>query len=500
MRLIFLLFDSLNRSALGAYGGKIETPNFDRLAARSVTFDSHYVGSLPCIPARRDIQTGRANFFHRSWGPMEPYDTSFCEMLRAKGIYSHLVTDHFHYFQNGGSGYNTRYDSWDFIRGQEYDTWKAVVEPPLAQFAEEYDQRHYDPKKKPGRIVHAINRLYEKDESDLPTPRCFASAFEFLEANKSADNWMLQLELFDPHEPFHAPSRFRREGDSNWKGGVLNWPDYVPVNETDDEIAEIRANYAAQIRMLDEYLGRLFDFMDSNEMWSDTAIVLSTDHGFLLGEHGWWGKSRMPYYEEMSHIPLIVYHPAHAEQAGQRLQVLTQTVDIMPTILDVFGIPPETDVTGRSLLSAVAGKTCDDRIIAFGLFAGPIGVTDGRYVMLHYPPDVLGDGLCEYTLMPQHMVQPFTAAEMATARMAPPFNFTKSMPLLRIEATREARRPPNLGGSFLDQGFRLFDLQMDPQQQKPIRDANVEARLYEGLRHYMQAHDAPAESYGWQGL
>src|SRR4051812_26564419 len=60
MRLVYILFDSLNRHALGAYGGTtVPTPNFDRLAARSVTFDTHYVGSLPCMPARRDLHTGR---------------------------------------------------------------------------------------------------------------------------------------------------------------------------------------------------------------------------------------------------------------------------------------------------------------------------------------------------------------------------------------------------------------------------------------------------------
>lgn len=500
MRLIFLLMDSLNRSALGAYGGDIETPNFDRLAAHAVTFDRHYVGSLPCIPARRDIQTGRANFFHRSWGPMEPYDESVCQLLRQAGIYSHLVTDHFHYFQNGGGGYHTQYDSWDFIRGQEYDIWKAIVEPPLDRFASQYDQRHYDVKKKKMRVQHMVNRLFEEDEADFPTPRCFASAFEFLQANKNADNWMLQLELFDPHEPFHAPKRFRRDGDSTWKGGVLNWPDYVPVTETEEEITEIRASYAAQIRMLDEYLGRLLDFMDMNEMWKDTAIIMSTDHGFLLGEHSWWGKSRMPYYEEMSHIPLMVYHPGHADAGGQRSSALTQTIDLMPTILDIFGVDASRHVTGRSLLPLMDNKLEEERIVAFGLFAGPIGVTDGRYVMLHYPPDVLGEGLFEYTLMPQHMVRPFTPSELATASLSAPFDFTRGTPLLRIEATRDAARPPNLGGSFMEQGFKLFDLQGDPGQDRPIRDAEIEARLYLGLKAYMAKHDVPDEAYVWQGI
>ena len=85
MKLVFALFDSLNRRSLEPYGARtIRTPNFRRLAERCVTFDTHYVGSLPCMPARRDMQTGRLNFLHRSWGPLEPFDNSFPELLHGE--------------------------------------------------------------------------------------------------------------------------------------------------------------------------------------------------------------------------------------------------------------------------------------------------------------------------------------------------------------------------------------------------------------------------------
>ena len=84
MKTIYLLFDSLNRSALSFYGGEIETPNFERLAKKSTTFDNHFIGSMPCMPARRDMHTGRLNFFHRSWGPLEPFDDSFIIDLKKK--------------------------------------------------------------------------------------------------------------------------------------------------------------------------------------------------------------------------------------------------------------------------------------------------------------------------------------------------------------------------------------------------------------------------------
>ena len=94
MKTVFVLFDSLNRKALSCYGGKdIATPHFQRLADRSVVFDNHYVGSLPCMPARRDLHTGRLNFLHRGWGPLEPFDHSFAALLHKHHVYSHLISD-----------------------------------------------------------------------------------------------------------------------------------------------------------------------------------------------------------------------------------------------------------------------------------------------------------------------------------------------------------------------------------------------------------------------
>ena len=85
MKTVFLLFDSLNRLMLEPYGCEyLKTPNFLRLAEKSVTFDTHYVGSMPCMPARRDMQTGRHAFLHRSWGPMEPFDNSFRSLPDSK--------------------------------------------------------------------------------------------------------------------------------------------------------------------------------------------------------------------------------------------------------------------------------------------------------------------------------------------------------------------------------------------------------------------------------
>lgn len=132
MRAIMVMYDSLNREMLQPYGCDwTYTPNFLRLAERCVQFENSFVGSLPCMPARRELHTGRMNFLHRSWGPMEPFDDSMPEILKQNGIYTHLVSDHHHYWEDGGATYHGRYSSWEASRGQEGDKWIADLRVKL---------------------------------------------------------------------------------------------------------------------------------------------------------------------------------------------------------------------------------------------------------------------------------------------------------------------------------------------------------------------------------
>jgi arylsulfatase A-like enzyme len=498
MKAVFVLFDSLNRLALGCYGGQwIATPNFDRFARHAVSFDKHYVGSLPCMPARRDMHTGRLNFMHRSWGPLEPFDNSLPQILDEAGVHAHLVSDHLHYFEDGGSTYHTRYTTWDFIRGQEYDPWIAMVKPPIERYRERYSAKHYDFDRNRKRLQHAVNAELMPDEKDYPGPQCIAAGLDFLERNREADNWFLQIECFDPHEPFMAPELFKRQFQTGYNGGILDWPHYEQITDSPEEIAEIRANYAALVAMCDHYFGLLLDYFDAHDLWSDTMLVLTTDHGFLLAEHDWWGKNRQPYYEEISHIPLMVHHPAFSGEAGRRVASLTQTIDLMPTFLEAFRCAVPGEVRGQSLLPYLDGSELPRDGVSFGMFGGPVGVTDGHHAYYLYPDDLMAPGLGEYTLMPMHLHTLFTADEIRTAELAAPFDFTKGMPVMRFDALKDARRiPMHDGVGFEDIGTKLFDLDADPEQQRPLDDPGIAARLKAIIGQIFAAHDAPGEIYG----
>lgn len=502
MKAVLVLFDSLNRHMLGCYGGtRIPTPNFDRLAARAVRFDGHYVGSLPCMPARRDLLTGRLSFLHRSWGPLEPFDDAFPEILaKQAGTYSHLVTDHFHYWEDGGATYHTRYDSHEFIRGQEGDPWKAMVQPHWERLREKYHPAQFTTERRTYKAQNIVNREFIREEKDFPSVQCMAAGLDFLARNGDADNWVLQIETFDPHEPFHAPARFRERFPTDYRGPVLDWPRYGRVDELPEECEELRANYYATVALCDHLLGELLDVFDARDLWRDTALVVTTDHGFLLGEHDFWAKNRMNLYQEVAHIPLLMHDPRAPAEPGECCGALTQTMDIAATFLDLFGLPPGPLMEGVPLRLVREGAVKRDAII-YGYFGGAVNVTDGRHTYHRFPPDLRTQEIYQYTVMPTHISMPFTMEELAGAGIAGPLPFTKGARVMRVPVLERSPFHSKYGpGGLLEDETRLYDLATDPGQAQPLQDPAVEARMTALMTRLMAANHAPPEAFARLGL
>ena len=286
MRTIMVMFDTLTRKFLPSYGCNwTKLPNFKRLEQRCTTFDNFYAGSLPCMPARRELHTGKHNFLHRSWGPLEPFDRSCVEVLRAEGVYTHLCTDHSHYWEDGGCTYHNRYDTWEGFRGQEGDRFVAHDIP-----VDMPEKRH--PLNKTGISVtqHYRNRERQRTEEEMSGTRTVQAGLEFLKEHVEKDSWFLQIECFDPHEPFYVPQKYRALYDLP-EEETLNWPRYGRVASEDyrEDLQNAAREYAALMTMCDVHLGLILDFMDAHDMWKDTVLIVNTDHGFLLGEHEWLG-------------------------------------------------------------------------------------------------------------------------------------------------------------------------------------------------------------------
>lgn len=196
MKAIMVMYDSLRRDLLESYGCDwTKTPNFKRLADLSVQFENCYVGSMPCMPARRELHTGRINFFHRSWGPMEPFDDSMPEILKKGGVYTHLVSDHQHYWEDGGCTYHNRYSSWEISRGQEGDLWKADLSYRYDRgtvFKNKEVMLSYPPYRRM-MAQDAVNRSYMDTEEKTSQAVTFHQGLEFIEKNHGEDLSLIHI-------------------------------------------------------------------------------------------------------------------------------------------------------------------------------------------------------------------------------------------------------------------------------------------------------------------
>jgi arylsulfatase A-like enzyme len=487
MKAIMVMYDSLNRRMLPPYGAEwVHAPNFERLSERTVTFENSYVGSMPCMPCRRELHTGRYNFLHRSWGPLEPFDDSIPEILDENGVYTHLVSDHYHYWEEGGCNYHTRYTSWEISRGQEGDPWIGRVEDP--EIPESVGDRSGNSWRQDW-----VNRDYMDEERKQPQAVTFEKGLDFIRTNAGQDDWFLHIETFDPHEPYYTQQHYKDLYPHEYDGPHFDWPPYREVAETPEQVEHVRKESAALHSMCDTYLGKVLDLMDELEMWDDTMLIVCTDHGFLLGEHDWWAKCVQPFYNEVAHTPLFLWDPRTGRRA-ERSQALVQNIDWGPTLMEFFDVPLTEDMQGIPLTETLASDDPRREAVLYGLHGGQVNVTDGRYVYMRGPASPKNTPLYEYTLMPAHMRHTFDVDELQDIQLAEPFDFTKGCRTMKTAARGDGWK------DIYRFGTMLFDLKHDPKQEHPIDDPEIEARMIDLMVDLMKANDAPPEQFERLGL
>lgn len=498
MKAILILLDSVNRRFLECYGNTwVQTPNLSRLASRSTVFERHFVGSAPCMPARHDILTGRLEFLEHNWCGIQPYDYTLPQALRALGTYSHMETDHYHYFHVGGENYPFLFDSWGFTRGQEHD----VLVPRLGRLP---DRPHYG-------CFHSqydLNRARFLEEADYPTPHTMRQAAEFVSRYHEEDNWFLFVDGFDPHEPFDVPGGFSPGYQDDYEDKLFYWPQYAGTEGLPQHaVSHIRKQYAKTLSMADRWLGKILDQMDKYCLWDDTMVIFTTDHGFLLGERELLGKNYMPAYNEVYHIPLIIHMPG--QNIRKQSQVLSQNIDLFPTILEFFGGNAAScpdKLHGRSLLAAAKGDEAPLRDAAiYGMFGRQVNVTDGQYTYFRSAVRADNTPISIYTAMPttiNHYWDREHVRDVGKIEMGHFLTWT-DYPVFRIPGTLTNLSDPShrfdVRYEIVAQNM-LFDLQTDERQMVNLCGTAEESRMAALLRKAMSDHDSPDEQYERLGL
>lgn len=496
MNVIFVSIDSLSRHFLKPYGQTVEipveTPNLDRFARRAAVFDRHYAGSLPCMPARREFFAGLQEFLWRPWGPIEPFDTPIARAARTAGVMTQLITDHFHFFQHGSHGYFEDFHGFEFIRGHEYDAWQTTPRDPDPNFLKQIKaERPRDPGFL-NRVAYARNAMTLRSEEDFFAPQVFAKANQWLEANQQHARWLLIVDSFDVHEPFHCPEPYASmyTAEDPRDPEMILWPYYGRTDAgqsrlTERQIAFVRAQYAGKLTMVDRWFGQVLETLDRLGLWETTAVIVTTDHGHYLGDHGWMGKPDAPLFNVLTSTPLFVWYPG-SPLNGRRIGALTSAVDLYATMLEALEVPVPANTHGRSLMPLLNGATDRHREWAlYGYWGSTVNVTDGIHTYLQSCRTDL-PAYCYSTMM----MRPygwFTPPEVQTAAEAGRFlPYTDSL-VWRYPARSHARHPEPL----------LYKVQDDPGQQenRAGRGLADERRMRDLLIEALRQLQAPAEQY-----
>ena len=368
MNVILVISDTMRRDNLGCYGAPpwaanfkggldhIHTPHLDRFAEQCTVFDNAYISSFPTIPTRHDILTGRHTWTFKPWSALDPDTITLQETLNDAGVLTGLVADTLPPFQSG-MNYQRGFQTWELIRGQESDPWKAS--PKDVTFP-------CDPSKlrnPDGAVTQFLRNVsHLNSEEDYFPAQTFREAARWLESNHTRDPFFLYIDTFAPHEPWYPPRHYTDLYDPGYDGDEVIFPRYDHCNYlTKAELNHCRALYAGEVTLVDHWFGHLLNRAESLDLLKNTAIIFIGDHGFYLGEHGYIGKTlltpqyqqMLPLYPEVARIPFLIYTPDG--HGGRHAKAYAQPVDLMPTICDLLNVQIPGTVQSSSLKPVVEG-------------------------------------------------------------------------------------------------------------------------------------------------
>ena len=403
MNIITIASDTLRYDCVAYHGRgpngwdivRPRTPNIDRFAQEATVFDRAYAGSFPTLPMRTDLFTGKLSFPFRGWAPLPPNERTLAEALTDAGYVSMLIFDCPHLLA-AGRHYDRGFSAWHWNRGQEGDP--AITDDiPVHQTCDPAKQRLPE---RHERCHLKWRSVHWRSEEDFFVAKTMREACRWLERNYTHEKFYLHIDAFDPHEPWDPPQHYADMYDPGYTGQVVDHPRYDYQDFlTPEELRHCRALYAGEVTLVDTWLGRLFETIEHLDLYDSTAVFFMSDHGHYVGDHGRVGKAGMgpdgpwPFYEELSHLVMMGRVPGGGR--GARLDYLAQPIDVMPTILDLVGLPVPDGLDGVSLAPLFCGEAVPERPVTVtspGLTDDPgqplcSAITDGVWTLQYRGPD-----------------------------------------------------------------------------------------------------------------
>ncbi len=362
------------------------TPNIDRLAAGGVAFRRHYAQAAPCGPSRASLYTGMYLMNHRSVGngtPLDARHTNVALEARKKGyepaLFGYTDTSVDPRTVKPGDPALYSYEgvlpgfdpvchlpegnpaAWlDWLRAEGVDVpadWRSFVDQPAPGTAW---RTQYDAK---------------RSQSAFLTDR----ALDYIDdAATGGRPWFVHVSYLRPHPPFLAPAPYDEMFDASSVPEPVRAPSYQEeaaqhpllgvmirhplLMAADDprELREMRATYYGMIAEVDDQLGRLFHWVDESAQASNTVVVLTSDHGELLGDH--WILHKLGWFDEAFHVPLVIRdpRPQFDGSRGGQVTAFTEHVDLLPTFAELLDLEVPLQCDGRALTPWLAGDAPAD--------------------------------------------------------------------------------------------------------------------------------------------
>jgi arylsulfatase A-like enzyme len=360
LNLIIIVADTFRADNLACYGPKwleaLETPNLDRFAQRATVFRDAYAELLPTIPLRRTLYTGRrgipAYYFPQhenvqlaGWHALYHEDVTLSETLLEAGYVTALISSLYHQFKPGRN-FQRGFHSWEWIRGLEFDYYGTAPHKGLdiSEFvSDEYLARN--PGLHESLSQYKANRNRWQQQGESVSQIAAQAAIRWLNENYAQKPFYLQVEFFDPHEPWDPPRRFLEKYLPGAHGPSYIEPSYDTVAVPEDIKARMRANYAGDVSCVDHWVGALLETIEQFGLLENSVVMFMADHGAMLGEHEQFLKGPDKLRCQVTHIPMLLHIPGNSA-AGKRVAGFVQPPDVMPTMLAQLGLKPGPRVTG----------------------------------------------------------------------------------------------------------------------------------------------------------
>ena len=412
VNILFVMYDQLRFDYLGCAGHPhLETPNFDRVAARGVRFTNAYVQSPVCGASRMSAYTGRYVSSHgAAWNgfPLRIGEMTLGDHLRALGMGCWLVgKTHMRADRAGMARLGLAPDSVIGARQAEcgFDVWcrddglwgqgpAGFYDTARSPYNEYLKSRGYDGDNPwadyanagvaggqiaSGWMLQNADKPANIAEEDSETPWLTREAIGFMDATPGP--WCAHLSYIKPHWPYivpapyhamfgpnHVPAAIRHAAERDAPHPVYGaWMEGKIAAAFQQEAVRrtVIPAYMGLIKQCDDQLGVLLDHMEATGRMDDTMIVLTSDHGDYLGDH-WLGEKDL-FHEQSVKIPLIVHDPRPQADAtrGTTCDALVEAIDLAPTFVEAAGgTVPDHILEGRSLAPWLRGEAPDWREVA----------------------------------------------------------------------------------------------------------------------------------------